>query len=85
VTGGTSTDPGAGALGGVRVRVDFKVSDEQAAQAVAAKMVDRAHEIANQPDCECDVDVSVEWLPPDDTPAQVEQLAESARGRPTDL
>jgi hypothetical protein len=67
------------------VRVRFKVSDEQAAQAVAAKMVDRAHEIANQPDCECDVDVSVEWSPPGDSPGQVEQLAESARGRPTDL
>jgi acetylornithine deacetylase/succinyl-diaminopimelate desuccinylase-like protein len=85
VTGQASTDPGAVAVGGVRVRVDFKVSDEQAAQAVTAKMVDRAHEIANQPDCECDVDVSVEWSPPDGAPAQVEQLGKSARGRPTDL
>jgi acetylornithine deacetylase/succinyl-diaminopimelate desuccinylase-like protein len=81
----TPTDTGAGALGGVRVKVDFKVSDEQTAQAVAAQMVDKAHEIANQPDCECDLDVTVEWSPSENTPAQVGQLAESARGRPTDL
>lgn len=68
----------------MHVRAHFKVSDEQTAQAVAAKMVDRAHEIANQPDCECDVDVSVEWLPLGDSSGQVEQLAESARGRPID-
>ncbi len=85
MSGETSTDVGAGALGGVRVQVDFKVSDERTAQAVAAQMVDRAHEIANQPDCECDVDVSVEWSPPEGATAQVEQLAESARGRRTDL
>ncbi len=48
-------------------------------------MIDRAHEIANLPDCECDLDVSVEWSPPPETPAQVEQLAEPARGRPTEL
>jgi acetylornithine deacetylase/succinyl-diaminopimelate desuccinylase-like protein len=73
------------ACGRVRVQVDFKVSDERTAQALAAQMVDRAHEIANQPGSECDLDVSVEWSPPPETPAQVEQLAESARGRPTDL
>jgi hypothetical protein len=67
------------------VRAHFKVSDEQTAQALAAKMVDRAHEIANQPDSECDLDVSVEWLPLGSSSSQVEQLAESARGRPTDL
>ena len=50
--------------GALRVQALFKVSEEQAAQAVAAKMIDRAHEIANLPDCECDVDVSVEWAPP---------------------
>jgi acetylornithine deacetylase/succinyl-diaminopimelate desuccinylase-like protein len=85
VSGETSTDLGAGVPGGVRVQVDFKISDERTAQAVAAQMVDRAHEIANQPDCECDLDVSVEWSSPQETPAQVGRLAESPRGRPTDL
>jgi hypothetical protein len=69
----------------VHVRVHFKVPDEQTAQAVAGAIVDRAHEIANQPDSECDVDVSVEWSPPGDSSGQVGRLAESARGRPTDL
>ena len=44
----------------VRVQAVFHVSSEEQAQAVAAKMVDRAHEIANLPECECDVDVSIE-------------------------
>jgi hypothetical protein len=44
----------------VRVQTVFHVVDDQQAQAVAAKMVDRAHEIANLPECECDVDVSIE-------------------------
>ncbi len=44
----------------VRVQAVFHVLDDQQAQMVAAKMVDRAHEIANLPECECDVDVSVE-------------------------
>jgi hypothetical protein len=44
----------------VRVQVVFHVTGERQAQAVAAKMIDRAHEIANLPECECDLDVSVE-------------------------
>ncbi len=55
-------------LGALRVQALFRVSGEQAAQAVAAKMIDSAHEIANLPDCECDVDVSVEWEPPGGSP-----------------
>ena len=39
--------------------------DEELGQTVAAKLIDRAHEIANLPECECDVDVSVEWIRPD--------------------
>jgi hypothetical protein len=42
------------------VRAAFGLSDERHAQEIAAAMIDRAHEIANLPDCECDVDVSVE-------------------------
>jgi len=83
VSAEVSTGEGAAESGGLRVRVDFKLSDELTAQAVAAKMVDRAHEIANQPEWECDLDVSVEWLPASDSSGQVERLAQSARGRPT--
>jgi hypothetical protein len=59
----------------VRVQTVFHVLDDRQAQAVAAKMVDRAHEIANQPECECDVDVTIErtgsdglttWVDPGD-------------------
>jgi hypothetical protein len=46
----------------LRVETVFRVADELHGQTVAAKMIDRAHEIANLPECECDVDVSVEWL-----------------------
>jgi hypothetical protein len=42
------------------VRAAFSLGDERHAQEIAAGMIDRAHEIANLPDCECDVDVSVE-------------------------
>ena len=49
----------------LRVQTVFRVTDEQHGQAVAAKMIDRAHEIANLPECECDVDVSVDWASPD--------------------
>lgn len=53
-----------GPLRAVRVQVVFHVTDDERGQAVAAKMIDRAHEIANLPECECDVDVSVEMVPP---------------------
>jgi hypothetical protein len=29
-------------------------------ETIAAAMIDRAHELANLPECECDVDVSVQ-------------------------
>jgi hypothetical protein len=44
----------------VHIRVSFHAVDERQAQTVAAKLIDSAHEIANLPECECDVDVSVE-------------------------
>ncbi|HYM54840.1 MAG TPA: hypothetical protein VES97_05720 [Solirubrobacteraceae bacterium] len=44
----------------LRLEIVFQGIDERQAQAVAAKMIDRAHEIANLPEYECDVDVSVE-------------------------
>ena len=50
----------------LRVETIFRVTDEQHGQTVAAKLIDRAHEIANLTECECDVDVSVEWIRPQD-------------------
>jgi hypothetical protein len=49
-------DPGA-----LVVEVVFHVSDEQHGRTVAARMIDRAQEIANLPECECDLDVNVRW------------------------
>jgi hypothetical protein len=46
----------------LRVQATFHIADEAQGQAVAAKLIDRAHELANSPECECDVDVSVEWI-----------------------
>lgn len=51
---------GNGAHSAVLVQAVFHVSSDAQAQIVAARMVDRAHEIANLPECECDVDVSIE-------------------------
>lgn len=53
----------------LRVQTIFHVADEAQGQAVAAKLIDRAHELANSPECECDLDVSVEWVQPDDLAA----------------
>jgi hypothetical protein len=50
----------------LRVETIFRVTDEQHGHTVAAKLIDRAHEIANLTECECDVDVSVEWMRPED-------------------
>lgn len=47
----------------LRVQIVFHGLDEQHAQAVAADLIDRAHELANQPQGECDVDVSVQLAP----------------------
>ncbi len=49
----------------LRVETIFRVADELHGQTVAAKLIDRVHEIANLPECECDVDVSVEWAQAD--------------------
>jgi hypothetical protein len=44
----------------LRVEAIFRGVEEGHAQTLAAKMIDRAHELANLPDCQCDVDVTVE-------------------------
>jgi hypothetical protein len=49
----------------LRVETVFHIADESQGQAVAAKLIDRAHELANSLECECDVDVSVEWVRPE--------------------
>ena len=57
--------PGAGRT--LRVEAVFKDVDEPHVQVLAAEMIDRAHQLANRPECECDVDVSVQWASPGDT------------------
>jgi hypothetical protein len=44
----------------VHIQVSFHAADERQARTLTAKLIDSAHEIANLPECECDVDVSVE-------------------------
>jgi hypothetical protein len=44
----------------LRVEAVFRELGEHQLEAVAAAMIDRAHELANRPECECDVDVSIQ-------------------------
>jgi hypothetical protein len=44
----------------LRVEAVFRDLAQEHMQTVAAAMIDRAHELANLPDCECDVDVSIQ-------------------------
>lgn len=46
---------------GLTVRVRFKLEEEIAARQLAARLIERVHELANMPESECDVDVDVEW------------------------
>jgi hypothetical protein len=43
----------------VRVQVAFRDVQNQQADAIAAELIGRAHELANLPEYECDVDVNV--------------------------
>ncbi len=63
---GYSDGPGgvAAATCTLQVKATFRDVDEQHAQALAAEMIARAHELANQPECQCDVDVSVQSAAP---------------------
>jgi hypothetical protein len=63
--GGSLHGVESGAARVLRVQSTFHVADEAQGQAVAAKLIDRAHELANSPECECDLDVSIEWVEPD--------------------
>jgi hypothetical protein len=66
----------------VHVQVSFHAADERQAQTVAARLIDSAHEIANLPECECDVDVSVETSPLQGSLLQGSQASEDASGAP---
>ena len=66
----------------VRIQVTFHAADERQAQTVAAKLIDSAHEIANLPECECDVDVSVEGSSLQGSPPQGSSASEDASGAP---
>lgn len=57
------TQPGSNEPG-LTLRVRFKLVEEAAARELAAKLIERAHELANLPESECDVDVDVEWIGP---------------------
>jgi hypothetical protein len=57
------TQPGSSEPG-LTLRVRFKLAEEPAARELAAKLIERAHELANLPESECDVDVDVEWIGP---------------------
>lgn len=50
--------------GGLTVTVRFQLQDERTARDLAAGLIERAHELANLPRNECDVDCDVQWTPP---------------------
>lgn len=57
--------PGGADGTGLTVTVRFQLEDEHAARELAAGLIERAHELANMPQSECDVDCDVQWTPPD--------------------
>jgi tripeptide aminopeptidase len=65
---------------------EARALDDQHAEAVVAEIVDRLHEAANLPDCDCDVDISVQRtfsgysLPVTSRPVRVAEQALRACG-----
>jgi hypothetical protein len=49
----------------LHVHAVFRDLAPEYAQNLAAEMIARAHELANQPECQCDVDVDVSHVAPD--------------------
>jgi hypothetical protein len=49
----------------LRVQAVFAVrgDEEEQAYAVATELIDRLNAVANLPECECDLDISVERVP----------------------
>ncbi|HEY5260598.1 MAG TPA: hypothetical protein VIJ33_00625 [Solirubrobacteraceae bacterium] len=64
------------------VQVVFHIDDDRQAQSAAARMIDSAHQIANLPECECDVDVSVELIQPDGARSPLATGGTPSRVRP---
>jgi tripeptide aminopeptidase len=66
--------------------LEARALEEQRAEDVVAEIVDRLHEAANLPDCDCDVDISVQRtfsgykLPPASRPVRVAEQALRACG-----
>ncbi len=63
---GGAAAPGGGPSGvpcTLHVQAVFRDVEEQHVETLAAEMISRAHELANRPECECDVDVSVHRAP----------------------
>ncbi len=56
----------AGERSTLRMEVTFLDVEEQKADALAAALIGRVHELANLPEYECDVDVSVQRTSPED-------------------
>ena len=48
----------------LHVHAVFKDLDPEHVQTLAAEMIARAHELANRPECQCDVDVDVQCTAP---------------------
>ena len=62
---GPAGDPAHGGLCTMNIQIAFRDLESGSAQTLAAEMIARAHELANRPECQCDVDVSVECTPQD--------------------
>jgi hypothetical protein len=63
---GSSGVNATGALSTLRVEVTFRDVEAQQADAIAAELIGRVHELANLPEYECDVDVSVQTASSED-------------------
>jgi tripeptide aminopeptidase len=69
-----------------RLVAEVRGLDDQRGEALAAELVDRVHEAANRPDCDCDVDVSVRRtfsgyrLAPSAPPVRAAEAALRSRG-----
>ena len=48
----------------LHVHAVFRDLDSEHVQTLAAEMIARAHELANRPECQCDVDVDVQYAAP---------------------
>ncbi|HWY18477.1 MAG TPA: hypothetical protein VNY27_07175 [Solirubrobacteraceae bacterium] len=61
--GSGATAPSA--PGVLRVEAVFHDVASEQADTIAAELIARAHELANLPECGCDVDVNVQQSPPE--------------------